>query len=136
MADDRTEIDRRMLEKSIIAGIAMPTVLRVIPANAQSRTFKIGNVSPRTGPLAAFGEAARFRPRSSAPGGSLGIAFKSVGAELVTGDMIPPNFATFWGQCAQQGFRPKRGIWWTPTYPFKSGLNAQSLCELCDAFTK
>src|SRR5436190_1361139 len=34
-------------------------------------------------------------------------AFKAVGAEIVTGNMIPPDFATFWSQAAQQGFRPK-----------------------------
>src|SRR5436190_936312 len=34
-------------------------------------------------------------------------AFKAAGAEIVTGNMIPPDFATFWSQAAQQGFRPK-----------------------------
>jgi branched-chain amino acid transport system substrate-binding protein len=34
-------------------------------------------------------------------------AFKSAGAEIVTGVMIPPDFATFWSQAAQQGFKPK-----------------------------
>ncbi len=88
-------------------------------------------------------------------------AFKSAGAEIVTGNMIPPDFATFWSQAAQQGFRPKivtigkallfpsvinslgpRGngltteIWWTPTHPFKSGLTGQSARELTDAYTK
>ncbi len=78
-------------------------------------------------------------------------AFKAVGAEIVTGNMIPPDFATFWSQAAQQGFRPKivtigkallfpsvidslgaRGngltseVWWTPHHPFKSGLTGQS----------
>jgi branched-chain amino acid transport system substrate-binding protein len=27
--------------------------------------------------------------------------------EIVTGVVIPPDFATFWTQAAQQGFRPK-----------------------------
>src|SRR4051812_37392751 len=68
--------------------------------------------------------------------------FKAAGAEIVTGNMIPPDFATFWSQAAQQGFKPKivtigkallfpsvieslgeRGvgltseIWWTPHHP-------------------
>jgi branched-chain amino acid transport system substrate-binding protein len=74
--------------------------------------------------------------------------------------MIPPDFATFWSQAAQQGFRPKivtigkallfpsvieslgpRGngltseIWWTPNHPFKSGLTGQSAQQLTDAYT-
>ena len=87
-------------------------------------------------------------------------AFKAVGAEIVTGNMIPPDFATFWSQAAQQGFRPKivtigkallfpsvinslgaRGngltseVWWTPHHPFKSGLTGQSAQQLTDAYT-
>lgn len=88
-------------------------------------------------------------------------AFKAAGAEIVTGNMIPPDFATFWSQAAQQGFKPKivtigkallfpsvidslgeRGngltseIWWTPNHPFKSGLTGQSARDLTDAWTK
>ena len=88
-------------------------------------------------------------------------AFKAAGAEIVTGNMIPPDFATFWSQAAQQGFRPKivtigkallfpsvieslgaRGngltseIWWTPNHPFKSGLTGQTCQQLTDAYTK
>jgi branched-chain amino acid transport system substrate-binding protein len=88
-------------------------------------------------------------------------AFKAAGAQIVTGNMIPPDFATFWSQAAQQGFKPKivtigkallfpsvieslgeRGngltseIWWTPNHPFKSGLTGQSAKDLTDAWTK
>jgi branched-chain amino acid transport system substrate-binding protein len=88
-------------------------------------------------------------------------AFKTAGAEIVTGVMIPPDFATFWSQAAQQGFKPKivtigkallfpsvidslgaRGnglsseIWWSPNHPFKSGLTGQSCQQLADAYTK
>jgi len=88
-------------------------------------------------------------------------AFKAAGCEMVVGNMIPPDFSTFWSQAAQQGFRPKivsigkallfpsvveslgaRGdglsseVWWTPTFPYKSGLTGQSAKELTDAYTK
>jgi branched-chain amino acid transport system substrate-binding protein len=88
-------------------------------------------------------------------------AFKAAGAEIVTGNMIPPDFATFWSQAAQQGFKPKivtigkallfpsvidslgeRGnglsseVWWSPNHPFKSGLTGQSSKDLTDAYTK
>jgi branched-chain amino acid transport system substrate-binding protein len=88
-------------------------------------------------------------------------AFKAAGAEIVTGNMIPPDFATFWSQAAQQGFKPKivtigkallfpsvidslgpRGngltseIWWTPHHPYKSGLTGESAAQLTDAYTK
>jgi branched-chain amino acid transport system substrate-binding protein len=87
-------------------------------------------------------------------------AFKAANVEIVTGVFIPPDFATFWSQAAQQGFQPKivtvakallfpsavaalgpRGegltseIWWTPTHPFKSGLTGQTPKQLTDAYT-
>ena len=43
-----------------LGAIAAPAVLRAIPASAQSRVIKIGHVSPKTGPLAGFGEADAF----------------------------------------------------------------------------
>lgn len=88
-------------------------------------------------------------------------AFKRANVEIVVGNMLPPDFATFWTQCAQQGFRPKVvtigkailfpsaiealgsrannlscEIWWGPTFPFKSGLTGQTSAELCAAYTK
>jgi branched-chain amino acid transport system substrate-binding protein len=88
-------------------------------------------------------------------------AFKAANVEIVTGVFIPPDFATFWSQAAQQGFRPKvvtvakallfpsavnalgeRGngltteIWWSPNHPFKSGLTGQSSKELAAAYEK
>src|SRR3974390_824897 len=88
-------------------------------------------------------------------------AFKAVGAQIVTGNMIPPDFATFWSQAAQQGFRPKivtigkallfpsviaslgprangltTGILGYASPPFNSGLAGQSARELTDAYGK
>src|SRR6202158_4172192 len=53
-------LSRRTLVKAGLGAVAAPAVLRIIPANAQSRAIKIGHVSPRTGPLAGFGEADTF----------------------------------------------------------------------------
>lgn len=88
-------------------------------------------------------------------------AFKEAGAEIVTGNMIPPDFTTFWTQARQQGLRPKictitkallfpssvesvgqtannlsTEVWWSPTFPFKSSLSGQSAAELAAAYTK
>src|SRR5438067_9399502 len=46
--------------RKMLGALAAPAVLRTIPANAQSRVIKIGHVSPKTGPLAGFGEADGF----------------------------------------------------------------------------
>ena len=87
-------------------------------------------------------------------------AFKDAGCELITGNMIAPDFATFWAQAAQQGFRPKvvtigkallfpsaieslgdRGdgltseIWWSPNHPFSSSLTGDSSADLANGYT-
>jgi branched-chain amino acid transport system substrate-binding protein len=86
-------------------------------------------------------------------------AFKAGGCEIVTGVMIPPDFATFWAQAAQQGFTPKvvtigkallfpssvdalgdRGdgltteVWWTPDYPYSSSLTGMSAKDFGAAY--
>ena len=53
-------VNRRNLIKGGSALIALPAILKVSRASAQSATFKIGYVSPQTGPLAGFGEADSF----------------------------------------------------------------------------
>ena len=115
------------------------------------------------GPLKAAGsdlvDPGRYQPLNNDFSSQI-AAFKAAGVESVTGVMIPPNFATFWAQAAQQGFKPKvvtigkallfptsvlalgdRGdgltseIWWSPNHPFKSSLTGQSAKELADAYT-
>ncbi|MFT3673245.1 ABC transporter substrate-binding protein [Aestuariivirga sp.] len=114
-------------------------------------------------PLAAAGyklvDPGRYQPLNNDFSSQI-AAFKEAGVEIVTGVMIPPDFATFWSQAAQQGFKPKvvtvgkallfpssvealgdRGdgltteIWWSPSHPFKSSLTGQTAKELCDAYT-
>ena len=87
-------------------------------------------------------------------------AFKDAGCEIITGNMIAPDFATFWAQAAQQDFRPKvvtigkallfpsvieslgdRGdgltseIWWSPNHPFNSSLTGGSASDLANGYT-
>jgi branched-chain amino acid transport system substrate-binding protein len=114
------------------------------------------------GPLKAAGydlvDPGRYQPLSNDFTSQI-TAFKEAGVEIVTGVMIPPDFATFWAQAAQQGFKPKvvtigkallfpasvdalgdRGdgltteVWWTPTYPFKSSLTGESAQSLADSY--
>src|ERR1043165_8938180 len=60
MTEFTSRPSRRTIVKAGLGAVAAPAVLSVIPANAQSRAIKIGHVSPRTGPLAGFGEADTF----------------------------------------------------------------------------
>ena len=84
---------------------------------------------------------------------------KEAGCEIVTGNMIPPDFATFWSQAAQLGFKPKivtvgkallfpsvvnslgdRGdglsseVWWSPHHPFSSSLTGASAEQLAKGY--
>jgi branched-chain amino acid transport system substrate-binding protein len=87
-------------------------------------------------------------------------AFKDAGCEIITGNMIAPDFATFWAQAAQQDFHPKvvtigkallfpsvieslgdRGngltseIWWSPNHPFNSSLTGANANDLASGYT-
>lgn len=115
------------------------------------------------GPLADAGytliDPGRYQPLSDDFSAQI-AAFKEAGCEIVTGNMIPPDFATFWSQAAQQGFNPKvvtigkallfpsvieslgdRGkglsseIWWSPNHPFNSSLTGQSAAELASTYS-
>lgn len=114
------------------------------------------------GPLAAAGytltDPGRYQPLNNDFTSQIS-AFKDAGCEIVTGVMIPPDFATFWSQAAQQGFAPKvvtigkallfpssvdalgdRGdgltteVWWTPDYPFSSSLTGETARQLGDSY--
>lgn len=114
-------------------------------------------------PLAAAGysltDPGRYQPMSDDFTNQI-AAFKDAGCEIVTGNMIPPDFGTFWAQAAQQGFNPKivtigkallfpsvieglgdRGIglssevWWSPAHPFASSLTGTSAADLANGYT-
>ncbi|MDD9908319.1 MAG: ABC transporter substrate-binding protein [Ahrensia sp.] len=114
-------------------------------------------------PFAAAGyeltDPGRYQPLSDDFSNQI-QAFKNAGCEIVTGVMIPPDFATFWSQAAQQGFTPKivtvgkallfpsvieslgeRGdglsseVWWSPNHPFSSSLTGTSAKDLADGYT-
>ena len=113
-------------------------------------------------PLAAAGytlvDPGRYQPLTDDFSAQIS-AFRDANCEIVTGNMIPPDFATFWAQSAQQGFAPKvvtigkallfpsvieslgaRGdglsseIWWSPDHPFASSLTGVSARELAEGY--
>jgi branched-chain amino acid transport system substrate-binding protein len=86
--------------------------------------------------------------------------FKKNNVEIVTGVVPPPDFANFWNQAGQQGFKPKivtaakatefpaaiaafgdraEGltveVWWSPAHPFNSSMTGQTSKQLADAYT-
>jgi branched-chain amino acid transport system substrate-binding protein len=86
-------------------------------------------------------------------------AFKKAGVELITGNMIPPDFTNFWKGAAQQGLNVKacmigkailfpdsvdalgsiangllKELWWHRIFPFKSSLTGETCAQLADDF--
>jgi branched-chain amino acid transport system substrate-binding protein len=87
--------------------------------------------------------------------------FKSEDCEIFNTFPIPSDFATFWRQAAQQGYKPKivqvaktglfpsqiealgsigigiaSAAYWTPTYPYSSSLTKISSKDLADGYQK
>jgi branched-chain amino acid transport system substrate-binding protein len=80
--------------------------------------------------------------------------FKGAGADIVTGVPLPPDFATFWKQAAERGYRPKIAsvgkallfpafieamgtaagvsteVWWSPAHPYSSSLTGAGAGQL------
>lgn len=86
-------------------------------------------------------------------------AFKSKDVEIINGVMPPPEFATFWAEAGQQGFKPKVvsvgkatefppaiaplgeramgltvPVFWSPDFPYVSGMTGQSARELAKEY--
>ncbi|MGK9264936.1 ABC transporter substrate-binding protein [Sinorhizobium meliloti] len=114
-------------------------------------------------PLAAQGfqllDPGRYQNLTDDFTAQIGV-FKSNGAEILTGVMIPPDLTTFWNQVSQQGLAPKVAsigkallfpavleglgdsgnnlsteVWWTPTHPYSSSITGASAKALADAYT-
>ena len=87
--------------------------------------------------------------------------FKQDDAEIFNTFPIPPDFATFWQQAVQQGYKPKiaqvaktglfpsqveslgaigvglaGGAYWTPTFPYKSELTNMASADLGTQYTQ
>jgi branched-chain amino acid transport system substrate-binding protein len=87
--------------------------------------------------------------------------FKSENCEIFNTFPIPSDFATFWRQAAQQGYKPRivqvaktglfpsqvealgsigigiaGGAYWTPTFPYSSSLTKTSSKDLADGYQK
>lgn len=85
--------------------------------------------------------------------------FKAEGCEIFNAFPLPPDFATFWQQAAQQGYKPKiaqiaktglfpsqvealgplgiglgGGSYWHPTFPYKSALTKLSAKDLAEGY--
>ncbi len=88
--------------------------------------------------------------------------FKKEKVDILTGCLIPPDFATVWRQMHQMNFSPKivsvakatlfpssvealggelangltSELWWSPKHPFKSSLTSQNCQQFADIWTK
>ncbi|GKX32878.1 MAG: ABC transporter substrate-binding protein [Rhizobiaceae bacterium MnEN-MB40S] len=157
------------LEDVIAAFLAMwdgtgveKTVAGLFPNDADGNAWG----DPELGlpkPLAAAGytlvDPGRYQPLTDDFTAQIN-AFKEANCQIVTGNMIPPDFATFWAQAAQQGFNPKivtigkallfpsvvdslgeRGnglsseVWWSPYHPFSSSLTGISAKDLANGYS-
>ena len=90
-------------------GSAAKKVGGLFPNDADGNAWGDANLGlPK--PFAAAGydlvDPGRYQPLSDDFSSQI-QAFKNAGCEIVTGVMIPPDFATFWSQAAQQGFQPE-----------------------------
>jgi branched-chain amino acid transport system substrate-binding protein len=85
--------------------------------------------------------------------------FKAAQADIVTGVPTPPDFATFWRQAVEEGYRPKivtvakaalfpafieamgdaegvsTSVSWSPRHPYRSSLTGEGAADLAAAFS-
>ncbi|WP_176084656.1 ABC transporter substrate-binding protein [Martelella sp. HB161492] len=139
------------------------TVGGLFPNDADGNAWgdaKLGLPPALSGAGYTLVDPGRYQPMSNDFTNQINL-FKQAGCDIVTGNMIPPDFGTFWSQAAQQGFAPKivtigkallfpsvinglgaRGngltceVWWSPSHPFTSSLTGESAADLADGYTK
>ena len=86
-------------------------------------------------------------------------AYKEAQCDIVTGVVLPPDFATFWTQARQQGYKPKIAsvgkallfpsavnaigdsaqnlsseVWWSSSHPYTSSLTGASAADVCNRY--
>ena len=86
--------------------------------------------------------------------------FRDAGVDIVTGVPMPPDFATFWRQAAEQDYKPRivtvakaamapafieametaagvsTEVSWSPNHPYRSSLTGEGAADLAGAFTR
>jgi branched-chain amino acid transport system substrate-binding protein len=86
--------------------------------------------------------------------------FRDAKVDIVTGVPMPPDFATFWRQAAEQGYKPRivtvakaatfpaiieametaagvsTEVSWSPNHPYRSSLTGEGAADLAGAFTR
>src|SRR5437764_991863 len=172
----------------LLSGVAAAPAWARPKLHDASNTIKIGFVSPRTGPASGFGEPDGYVLGLARKALAKGLTvagkqysvqvndqdgtndysaqigkFKSEGVEIFNTFPIPPDFATFWRQAAQQGltkqikiaqiaktglfasqvsalgslgFDLASGAYWGPTWPYHSSLTGIKNKDLAAGYTK
>jgi branched-chain amino acid transport system substrate-binding protein len=132
------------------------------PNNADGIAFA-GGLPPAFQSLGySYVDPGRFQDNTEDYSAIIG-QFRKEGVEIINGVPNPPDFANFWKQSVQQGFKPKistqakamlfpDGVealgelgdgqtvecWFHPTFPYKSdlvGLTAKDVCDLWETET-
>ena len=138
------EQDDRHMVRPTIRTAWRPTIrITASAGSSSSKGFTVDDVGP-------YPPSATTSPRRSAE-------LKETNCDIVCGIFNPPQFATFWTQCAQQNYRPENHdpaegalcsrppsrrwaiaaldisteVWWSHHHPFKSGLTGEAAEQFC-----
>jgi branched-chain amino acid transport system substrate-binding protein len=104
-----THKTKRIARRTFLAGAAAGGAVIAAPAIAQTRTIKLGYVSPQTGPLAAFAEADNFTVAAfkEAMKGGLKVGSRTYPVDVIVKDsQSNPNRAAQVAKDANPGGGP------------------------------